>query len=203
MPGLRLPGRPEAVGPVAQALDAGQVVVLPTDTVYGLAARLDRPGALATVFALKGRPPGLALPVLVGSPRQVHQVAAAWPAAAASLADRFWPGPLTLVVPALPEVGAAVGGGGGTVGVRHPRHDFVGALCRETGPLAVTSANRHGEPPCTTAQAAAELFDGDLLVVDGGTCDAPPSTVVDCTQSPPSCVRQGAVPWARVEEALR
>ena len=158
--------------------------------------------AVGKVFALKGRPPGLALPVLVGSPRQVHQVAAAWPAAAASLADRFWPGPLTLVVPALPEVGAAVGGGG-TVGVRHPRHDFVGALCRETGPLAVTSANRHGEPPCTTAQAAAELFDGDLLVVDGGTCDAPPSTVVDCTQSPPSCVRQGAVPWARVEEALR
>lgn len=178
------------------------MVALPTDTVYGLAARIDRPEALAEIFELKGRPAGLAVPVLVGRWRQVRQVAASWPRDASMVAARFWPGPLTVVVPVRPGLGELLGGDGRTVGVRRPRHRLVQSICRAAGPLAVTSANLHGRPPCTTADEVAEAFPG-LLVVDGGVCDKEPSTVVDCTVSPPACLRQGGIPWAWVEAALR
>jgi L-threonylcarbamoyladenylate synthase len=191
-------GRREALA----ALAAGRVVALPTDTVYGLAARLDRPGAVAEIFELKGRPDGLALPVLVGRWRQVRQVAATWPRDASLVAARFWPGPLTVVVPARPEVGALVGGDGRTVGLRRPRHHLVESLCKSAGPLAVTSANLHGSPPCTDAESVAATFPG-IEVIDGGRCDGVPSTVADCTASPPVCRREGGVPWDRVEAALR
>jgi L-threonylcarbamoyladenylate synthase len=184
------------------ALDAGKVVAIPTDTVYGLAARLDRPEAIAEIFDLKGRPPDLALPVLVGRWRQVRRVAANWPRNASMVAARFWPGPLTVVVPARPEIGALLGGDGLTVGVRRPHHRLVQSLCRAAGPLAVTSANAHGRPPCTTAAEVSQAFE-DLDVVDGGLCDGEPSTVVDCTASPPVCLREGGVPWPWIEAALR
>jgi len=203
-------GAPRVVGAgdreaVLAALDAGLVVAVPTDTVYGLAARVDRPDGLAALFGAKGRPSDLALPVLIGDREQVHLVAAGWPRPAAVLAARFWPGPLTLVVPALGALGPLLGGDGRTVGLRHPAHEDVRALCRVAGPLAVTSANRHGEPPCTTvAETAAAFACGSVaLAVDGGRCDGVPSTVVDCTVSPPACLRGGAVPWDRVVAALR
>jgi L-threonylcarbamoyladenylate synthase len=196
---------PEAA---VRALADGAVVGLPTDTVYGLAARLDRPAALAAIFALKGRPDGLALPVLVDGVAQARLVASSWPPAAERLAARLWPGPLTLVVPARPEVGRLVGGDGATVGVRCPDHPVVTGLCRRSGPLAVTSANRHGEPPATTAGAVQAAFDGPgtsalALVVDGGRCDGVPSTVADCTTWPPVELRAGGVPWAEVVAATR
>ncbi len=189
---------------ILAALDAGAVVGLPTDTVYGLAARIDRPEALAAIFAAKGRPPGLALPVLIGRRRQVHLVASAWPPAAAAVAARHWPGPLTVVVPARPELGVLLGGDGRTVGLRQPGHPDLQRLCLEAGPLAVTSANRHGEPPCTTAAEVRGAFPaGEVaLVADGGRCDGVPSTVVDCTATPPACLREGGVPWTSVEAAL-
>lgn len=187
------------------ALEAGRVVAVPTDTVYGLAARLDRPEGLAAVFVAKGRPAGLALPVLVGRGRQVRQVASDWPRPASSLAARFWPGALTVVVPVRPHLGPLLGGDGGTVGLRQPDHRWVRGLCRRAGPLAVTSANLHGRPPCTTAAEVVSTFDGDAiaLVVDGGRCDGVPSTVVDCVGSPPGCLREGAIPWSWIEAALR
>ena len=190
---------------VLAALDAGKVVGVPTDTVYGLAARIDRPEALAAIFAAKGRPPDLALPVLIGRWRQVHLVASEWPRAASSVAARYWPGPLTVVVPAKPELGPLLGGDGRTVGLRRPRHREIQRLCREAGPLAVTSANRHGEPPGTTAEEVRTAFpDGEVaMVVDGGRCDGVVSTVVDCTVTPPVCLREGGVPWPWVEAALR
>ena len=214
---------PAAVAAAAAALEAGGIVAIPTDTVYGLAVRIDRPQALAAVFAAKGRPAGLALPVLVGRWRQVHAVAAEWPRTASMLAARFWPGALTVVVPARPEIGPALGGDGVTVGVRRPAHRFVRALCASAGPLAVTSANRHGEPPCATVEEVLAAFAGPgagpgpappgggspaapgalSLVVDGGRCDGLPSTVVDCTRSSPRCLREGAVPWSWVEAAVR
>jgi L-threonylcarbamoyladenylate synthase len=186
-------------------LAGGGVVAIPTDTVYGLAARLDRPQALAGIFAVKGRPPGLALPVLIGRWAQVHLVAGKLPPSARQLAARFWPGALTVVVPARPEVGPLLGGDGETVGLRQPDHPFVLALCRRVGPLACTSANRHGEPPCATAVEVVQAFGADQvpLVVDGGRCEGAPSTVVDCTASPPTCVRPGRVPWTWVEAGLR
>lgn len=188
---------------VLAALEAGEVIALPTDTVYGLAARIDRPEALGRIFSLKGRRPEVALPVLIGRWRQVRLAAEEWPRSASMLAARFWPGPLTVVVPALPEVGRLLGGDGRTVGLRRPHHRVVQALCTRAGPLAVTSANLSGEPPCTTADEVVSVFGQDLVVVDGGRCDGTPSTVVDCTVSPPRCLRQGGVPWSWVEAALR
>jgi len=193
------------VARAAELLAAGEVIGLPTDTVYGVGARLDRPGAVEAIFELKGRPVDVALPVLIGRDADVDSVAAAWPRSAKMLAARYWPGPLTLVVPARPEIGALLGGTGDTVGVRAPKHRFVRNLCRTAGPLAVTSANRHGGEPCTTAEAVTEAFGGEglALVVDGGRCDGEPSTVADCTTSPPTLLRQGALPWDWVLAALR
>ena len=144
--------RDDGLALVMAALDAGEVVAIPTDTVYGLAARVDRPAGIAAIFTAKGRPPGLALPVLVGRSRQVHEVAETWPRLAKVLTARFWPGPLTVVVPARPEIGPFLGGDGRTVGLRCPAHRDIRRLCRLGGPLAVTSANRHREPPCTTVR---------------------------------------------------
>lgn len=190
---------------VEAALAGGAVVAIPTDTVYGLAARLDRPEAVAAVFAAKGRPPGLALPVLIGRWSQAARVAGRLPRTARLLAARFWPGALTVVVPALPEVGPLLGGDGRSVGLRQPDHPFVRALCRRVGPVACTSANPHGEPPCATAAEVVRAFSSDQveLVVDGGRCEGEPSTVVDCTATPPVCVRAGRVPWSWVEAGLR
>lgn len=190
---------------VLDALAAGSVVGLPTDTVYGLAARIDLPDAMAAVFRAKGRPPGLALPVLVGRWHQARDVAAEWPRSASMLAARFWPGALTVVVPVDPALGRHLGGDGASVGLRCPDHKLVRSLCRRAGPLATTSANSHGAPPCTTAaQVQAAFSTADVaLVVDGGSCDGTPSTVVDCTCSPPTCLREGGIPWAWIEASLR
>jgi L-threonylcarbamoyladenylate synthase len=132
-------------------------------------------------------------------------VAARWPRQASMLAARFWPGALTVVVPVDPALGALLGGDGHSVGLRRPAHRFVQRNCRMAGPIAVTSANRHGEPPCTTAQAVGATFDAvDVaLVVDGGTCDGCPSTVVDCTVVPPTCLREGSIAWSWIEASLR
>jgi L-threonylcarbamoyladenylate synthase len=198
-------GDPGTLAAVAATLDAGKVVAIPTDTVYGLGARIDRPEGMAAVFRAKGRPPGLALPVVVGRWRQAREVAAQWPRSASQLAARFWPGALTVVVPVDPELGRHLGGDGATVGLREPDHRFVRALCRLAGPLALTSANRHAEPPCTTAEAVRAAFTAQdvALVVDGGTCDGEPSTVADCTVHPPACLRPGAVDWSWVQASMR
>ncbi len=195
-----------AVAAAVRALDDGLVVGVPTDTVYGLAARLDRPDGIAAVFAAKGHPPDLVLTVLVGRWRQVRQVASTWPRQASVLGARFWPGPLTIVVPARPEVGQAIGGAGTTVGLRRPAHRGVRTLCRLAGPLAVTSAQRRGEPPATTAAELADTFFSDrsvALALDGAAGDGQPSTIVDCTASPPVCLREGAIPWPWVEASFR
>lgn len=209
-PGPALPrvldaGEDGTLAQVLEALDAGSVVAVPTDTVYGLAARIDRPDAMARIFAAKERPEGLALPVLVGRWRQALEVASEWPRNASMLAARFWPGALTVVVPVDPALGRHLGGDGKSVGLREPDHGFVRAACRAAGPLAVTSANRHAASPCTIAAQVRESFDAAhvVLVVDGGTCAGEPSTVVDCTVSPPACLRQGAVAWPWIEASLR
>jgi len=189
-----------------EALEDGCVVAIPTDTVYGLAARLDRPEAVDALFALKDRPEALALPVLLGEVAQVALLASHWPPSATALTSRFWPGPLTVVVPARAEVGPLVGGDGVSVGLRLPRHDFVRALCRGAGPLAVTSANRHGDPPAQEVAQVLATFAGRApslaVVVDGGVCDAPASTVADCTMEPPVCRRLGAISWELLEDTL-
>ncbi len=194
---------PGDVGPLVDALRSGGVVGIPTDTVYGLAAALE-PTAIGRVFEAKGRPADLALPVLIGGPEQVAAVASAFPASASRLTQRFWPGPLTVVVRARRAVGALIGGDGRTVGIRWPDHPFVEELCLAAGPLAVTSANRHGEPPCTEAAELRRRFAAQevALVVDGGECSGQPSTVVDCSGRHPRCVREGALGWDELEGLL-
>jgi len=215
--------RPSQVSEVVAALAEGEVVAIPTDTVYGLAACLDMPEALEALFWLKDRPVDFALPVLIGRKRQVPMLAPDWPASSELLSDRFWPGPLTLVVRAEPSIGRLVGGDGLSVGIRLPDHELVRELCSRLGPLAVTSANRHGDPPCTTADQVVSSFEardqaregrggahhrsheppGLALVVDGGLCSGEPSTVVDCMGDEPRCLRAGAISWEMLGEALR
>jgi tRNA threonylcarbamoyl adenosine modification protein (Sua5/YciO/YrdC/YwlC family) len=170
------------------ALRAGQPIVVPTDTVYGLAAL---PSSTEILVSLKGRPESMPIAVLVASLDQATSVAS-MSGAADRLARRFWPGPLTIVMDRR--------GGDGTVGVRWPDHDFIRALARRVGPLAVTSANRHGEPtPATAREAAAALIGDVALVVDGGRCDGLASTVVDATGSGIAILRAGPI----AEELIR
>jgi len=204
MPLILPASAPEALARAADALRRGELVVLPTDTVYGLAAWPWDAAAVARVYAAKGRPEAKAIPVLVGEVGHLPRVAAALPPCAERLAARFWPGALTLVVPKHPKLPAALSPYP-TVGVRMPNHPDALALLRLTGPLAVTSANRSGEPPArTAAEAAAQLGDAVALVLDAGPAPGGlPSTVVDCTTTPPRVLRPGPVPADAILAAAR
>ncbi len=196
---------PDAVARAARALRGGQVVVIPTDTVYGLAVDPTQPGATARLFAAKQRPRGVALPVLVAGPDQIEALVDAVAPPAARLMDRFWPGALTLILTRRPGLAWDLGGDAGTVGVRCADHPVPAALCREVGPLATTSANIHARPtPAAAADVAAELGAAVAVVVDAGRCDRAPSTVVDCTAGDGSVrlVREGQIPWAGVKAAV-
>ena len=157
--------------------------------------------AVASLFALKERPSEVALPVLVDGREQVSAVAGPLDSAAEHLAGRYWPGPLTLVVPRRRTFTTDLGGPPSarrTVGVRWPDHPVVRALCRQLGPLAVTSANLHGVPPATRAQDVARIFAGQdelAVILDGGVCDGTPSTVVECRGPALRCLREGSIPW--------
>ena len=194
---------PAAVEQVARALASGQIVALPTDTVYGLAADPFRTGAADRLFAVKRRPRERDLPVLVADEEQALSLAMAVPAAARRLIERFWPGALTIVLPRRPDLVADLGSDEATVGVRCPAHPVPRAVCRAAGPLATTSANVHGQPPLTTASEVAATFGPAVaVVVDGGPCTGKPSTVVDCTGEEPKLLRDGRIPWADVLAAL-
>jgi L-threonylcarbamoyladenylate synthase len=186
---------PEVVARAAGVLRAGHIVVLPTDTVYGLAALPSMTGATETLFALKGRGTDVPLAVLCATTTQALGLAepAAVSDAVRRIAERLWPGPLTLVLPRRPGLGYALGEPAATIGVRCPDHTLVRALAAEVGPLATTSANRHGEPtPPTAAEAAATFGAGVGLVLDGGPCTGAPSTVVEATGEAPRRATDGA-----------
>jgi L-threonylcarbamoyladenylate synthase len=194
------------LGAVVTALRAGAVVAIPTDTVYGLAVDPRCEGATDRLFALKDRPTTFELPVLVGDVSQAEALSGpdGLPDMARRLVDRFWPGSLTVVVARRPGLDWELGGQGITIGLRLPAHVLVQRLCQRVGPLATTSANRHGQAPITTAAALVEAFgDAVAVVVDGGICDDEASTVVDVTGSTPRCLRQGAVPWSEIGRAVR
>ncbi len=191
----------ESLALAVSALRAGAVVAVPTDTVYGLAVDPAQVAAVASLFALKERPSEVALPVLVDGREQVAAVAGPLDSAAEHLAGRYWPGPLTLVVPRRRTFTIDLGGPPSarrTVGVRWPDHPVVRALCRQLGPLAVTSANLHGVPPATRAEDVARIFAGQdelAVILDGGVCDGTPSTVVECRGPALHCLREGSIPW--------
>lgn len=176
------------------ALRAGEVVVLPTETVYGLAALPGVPGATGKIFALKGRGADMPLAVLCADAEQALALADQPSDAVQRVAKELWPGPLTLVLRRRPGLGYELGEPSTTIGLRCPDHDLVRTLAAQVGPIAATSANRHGEPtPDTAAEVAAIFGAGVAVVIDGGPCDGLPSTVVDATSDEWRVLRQGAI----------
>jgi len=192
-----------AIAQAAQALRAGELVGIPTETVYGLAADADNEAAVAQIFAAKGRPTDHPLIVHVASSAQVARYAAQVPDFAQRLIDAFWPGPLTLILPRRPGVAAAAAGGQDSIGLRCPSHPVAQALLRACGlGLAAPSANRFGRvSPTTAAHVQAELGTA-LLVLDGGPCPVGiESTLVDCTRGAPVVLRPGQITREQLQEA--
>ena len=194
-------GRASAVS----ALRAGQIVAMPTDTVYGVGVALDAPDGLPRLFAAKDRPLDKAIVLLVADLEQAATVGI-FTAAARALAERFWPGGLTLVLPQRPDSGlpAVLTGGAATIGVRVPDHDCPRALARDLGPLPVTSANLSGQPAANdAAEVAAQLGDRIELILDGGRArGGTPSTVVDCSGAEPRVLRAGAIDTESISATL-
>jgi L-threonylcarbamoyladenylate synthase len=183
------------------AVAGGELVVLPTDTVYGLGTDAFNPEAVGALLAAKGRGRDMPVPVLVGSPRTLDGIATGLTDDARSLVEGFWPGGLTLVARVAPSLQWDLGDTGGTVAVRMPLHPVALELLVATGPMAVSSANRTGSPPPTTVDEAIEqLGESVAIYLDGGPSGEPlPSTIVDVTGSVPRVLRVGDV----TVEALR
>jgi tRNA threonylcarbamoyl adenosine modification protein (Sua5/YciO/YrdC/YwlC family) len=177
------------------AVQHGNLVVLPTDTVYGIGADAFTPSAVTALLAAKGRGRDVPPPVLVGSVRAASALAETLGAFGQDLIDEFWPGPLTLMFRASPTLQWDLGDTRGTVAVRMPLHPLALELLRRTGPMAVSGANKAGSSPATTAaEAETQLGESVSVYLDGGPCaDNVPSTIVDLTGSVPRVLRTGAV----------
>jgi L-threonylcarbamoyladenylate synthase len=195
---------------VVAALRSGQVVGVPTDTVYGLAAALDRPDAIARLYGLKSRPSDKAIPVLLSHVTALENVAADIPDLARALMEQFWPGALTVAVPALPtlpdEVTSLADDGTRTVAVRIPNHTLAREiLAASGGALAVTSANRSGQPPALDANAVLRLGQATPdVIIDGGPAPlAEPSTVILALGSEITVLREGAISATAIEQAAQ
>lgn len=186
-------------------LTAGRLLALPTETFYALAAHPFQEGALARLAALKGRRVDKPLLLLVSGPDMLAQVVRGIPEIARVLMARFWPGPLTLIFPSLPDLSRHLTGGTGGVGVRQPRQEATLRLLGALGfPVTGTSANRAGRPALTRAAEVVQEFGGDLaLILDAGPCPGGlPSTVVDVSRHPPRVVRAGAVAIADIQATI-
>jgi L-threonylcarbamoyladenylate synthase len=193
----------EVIREAAGFIRRGLVVAYPTDTVYGLAVDPRDPAAVRRLFALKGRPESSALTVIAADLAQVRAVAELG-GQAARLAEVWWPGPLTIVVPAGASLAPETLAGGTTVGIRIPDHAAAVALARETGfAITATSANRSGAPAAASAEAVLEALPGVDAIVDAGPArGGAPSTIVDASSNAIARLREGAVPWDKVLRSL-
>ena len=203
-----LPGNlARSIDAAAQALARGELVGMPTETVYGLAARADDDAAVARVFAAKGRPAAHPLIVHVVDVAAAEHFAAELPPLARRLIDAFWPGPLTVIVPRRPGVAAAAAGGQNSIGLRSPAHPVARALLDAAARLGVAglaapSANRFGRVSPTTALHVAAEFEADLLVLDGGDCTIGiESAIVDCSRGAAVLLRPGSLTAPQIEAA--
>ncbi|MEV6659938.1 L-threonylcarbamoyladenylate synthase [Nocardia fluminea] len=196
--------RAAGITAATSALKSGRLVVMPTDTLYGLAADAFDSAAVSDLLAAKRRGRDMPVPVLVGSWHTIDGLVFSVRPQARELIRAFWPGALSLVVQAAPSLAWDLGDTRGTVMLRMPLHPVALELLREVGPLAVSSANVSGQPPATTAAQAREQL-GSLASVylDGGPADhAVASTIVDLTADQPRVLREGAVPVADIAEVL-
>jgi tRNA threonylcarbamoyl adenosine modification protein (Sua5/YciO/YrdC/YwlC family) len=194
--------RAAGIAAAADAVRRGELVVLPTDTVYGIGADAFTPEAVSGLLAAKGRGRDMPPPVLVGTVRAATALVEEMGPFGQDLIDEFWPGGLTLICRASSTLRWDLGETRGTVAVRMPLHAVALDLLKQTGPMAVSSANRTGSPPATTADEAVEqLGDSVAVYLDGGPCPGGvPSTIVDLTGSVPRLLRDGAVSLDRLRE---
>jgi tRNA threonylcarbamoyl adenosine modification protein (Sua5/YciO/YrdC/YwlC family) len=196
--------RPNAISAAARAISAGWVVVLPTDTLYGVGADAFNPDAVASLLAAKGRGRDMPVPVLVGSWHTIDGLVSGVSGEARSLIEAFWPGGLTLIVEHAPSLAWDLGDARGTVALRMPLHPVALDLLAETGPLAVSSANRSGMAPATNAQAAYEQLGESVAVyLDAGEVPVGlASTIVDLTSQEPVVLREGAITIDALREVI-
>ncbi len=186
-------------------LKGNGIIAVPTDTFYALAANPFQEAALSRLFALKQRAPEKPVLLLVDGQAMLKQLVREVPNPARGLMEKFWPGPLTLILPSLPHLPRLLTAGTGTIGVRHPRHVLTCRLITALGyPITGTSANRSGRPPLTRADEMVREFGDDVdLILDAGNCPGGlPSTIVDVSSSPPRLIRAGAIPAAELAEIV-
>ncbi|KAA9374081.1 threonylcarbamoyl-AMP synthase [Microbispora cellulosiformans] len=188
----------------ASAVRKGELVVLPTDTVYGIGADAFTASAVNMLMEAKGRGRDTPLPVLVGTVRAANALVESLGTYGQDLVDTFWPGPLTLILRANRSLSWDLGDSKGTVAVRMPLHPVALDLLKETGPMAVSSANRTGNPPAKTVdQAQEQLGESVAVYLDGGPCDDNvPSTIVDLTTAVPRVLRTGAIPTDKIRNLV-
>lgn len=188
-------GRQDGIAKASAGVRLGDLVVLPTDTLYGIGADAFSPDAVQRLLDAKGRGREMPPPVLVADVRTIDGLATDVPAYARALIERYWPGPLTLVLKAQPSLMWDLGDTGGTVAVRMPDHDVALELLAEVGPMAVSSANRTGHPASRTViDAATQLGASVEFYLDAGPVTGGlPSTIVDCTHDEPTILRRGAI----------
>lgn len=195
---------PSAISHALDVLTHGGLIVFPTDTVYGLAAMPFQSQFIERLFVVKGRSSQKAIGILLGNYTDLELIVSAMSPLAACLAEAFWPGPLTLVLPRHANLPYVLAPDNNTIGVRMPDHPFALALMRKSGPLAVTSANLSGRENACTAQEVLDQLNGRVhLVLDGGRVPGGiPSTVVDCSGEQPVIVREGPIDLQAIQAAL-
>jgi L-threonylcarbamoyladenylate synthase len=196
--------RTAGLAAAAEAIGSGELVLMPTDTVYGVAVDAFTPSAVTRLLAAKNRGRTMPVPVLIGEASTLAGLVVGVPDVANRLAQEFWPGGLTLVLEHAPSLAWDLGDAEGTVAVRLPDDDVARDLLRRTGPLAVSSANRSGRPAATTAQEAIEqLGTHAAVVLDGGPrSSSVASTIVDCTAPTPRVLRVGAISVERLRDVV-
>jgi tRNA threonylcarbamoyl adenosine modification protein (Sua5/YciO/YrdC/YwlC family) len=196
--------RTEGLAAAARAVRAGRLVVIPTDTVYGIGCDAFNASAVRSLLAAKNRGPDMPVPVLVGSWSTIDGLVLGVPKAARDLIEAFWPGGLSLVLPHAPSLNWDLGSTKGTVMLRMPLHPVALELLRDVGPMAVSSANVSGRPPASSAaEAEAQLGESVAVYLDGGPSGEPvASTIVDLTGDDPRVLREGAVSTGAVAEVL-
>lgn len=196
--------RVDAVKTAAHSVSTGELVVLPTDTVYGLGADAFTPEAVARLLEVKGRQRDMPVPVLVGSWSTIDGLVTNVDTQARNLIEAFWPGGLTLVVRHAPTLRWDLGDAEGTVAIRMPLHPVAIELLEATGPMAVSSANRHAQPPAQTAAQAREQLGDDVAVYleDGPAAGGVASTIVDLTGDTPRILRLGAISADALREVV-
>jgi L-threonylcarbamoyladenylate synthase len=196
--------RDRGIAAAIEAVKSGELVVLPTDTVYGLGADAFTPHAVSQLQTTKGRDRAAAPPVMVGSRHTLDGLVFSLPQAARDLVEAFWPGPLTIIIEHSPTLQWDLGETGGQIAVRMPLHPVALEVLRETGPMAVLAANKAGRPAPTTAEEAREQLDYAVRVYleAGPSADPVPSAMVDVTGDVPRLLREGGIPIEKLRDVV-